>query len=103
MFKLQALFSLNKLSRGNNNHRNIMPTTKLATSPTTITTSSAAAAAKAVNVSLLLLISMAYLICPIIAWMPDVRPDLQYSKYMCFTLLTSVEIHFLISFFFTYF
>ncbi|XP_065368622.1 semaphorin-1A [Calliphora vicina] len=77
MFKLQALFSLNKLSRGNNKHRNIMPTTKLATSPTTITT---AATAKAVNVSLLLLISMAYLICPIIAWMPDVRPDLQYKQ-----------------------
>lgn len=78
MFELQALFSLYKL-RNNNRTKNIsnMPATAAATTKTSSSTTTAA-----VNVSLLLLICMAYLICPARAWMPDVRPDLPSSKYL---------------------
>lgn len=66
MFTLQALLKLNKHSK------NIM---QAATQQSEITRS------RLVDVSLLLLICMTYLISPSKAWMPDVRPDLQSSKY----------------------
>lgn len=79
MFKLQALFTMKKFYSCNS-FNITMATTKKSAAPVTAT---ATAATKTVNVSLLLLIPMAYLICPIVAWMPDVRPDLQSSKYIC--------------------